>query len=293
MRHLSAHNLLSDCQYGFRKGRSTGDLLAFLTEFWSSSFRDFGEIFAVVLDILKAFDRVWHKSLITKLSSWGFYPSLYTFIFSFLFDRSIAAVVDSHCCSPKTINSGVPQDSVLSPTLFLLFINDLLNLTQCLIHSYADDTTFHFSTSYNRRQTQQELNDSRREAIGRLTSDLSLVSDWGRANIVLFNTSKTQFLQLFTRHNFPDNYSLFFKDTQLPLSSTLNTLCQFFIKNLNRQFRISTFAKSASKKLGVLWRLHPFFSPSQLFALYRGLIHPCMDYGFHVNSYSCLKQGRV
>ena len=49
MRHLSAHNLLSDCQYGFRKGRSTGDLLVFLNESWSSSFRDFSETFAVML----------------------------------------------------------------------------------------------------------------------------------------------------------------------------------------------------------------------------------------------------
>ena len=58
MRHLSAHNLLSDCQSGFRKGRSTGDLFAFLTESWSSSFRDFGETFVVGLDISKAFDKV-------------------------------------------------------------------------------------------------------------------------------------------------------------------------------------------------------------------------------------------
>ncbi|ORD92879.1 hypothetical protein ECANGB1_2401, partial [Enterospora canceri] len=108
------------------------------------------------------------------------------------------------------------------------------------------------------------------------------VSNWGRANFVLFNASKTQFLQLFTRHNLPDNYPLFFNDTQLPLSSTLNTLVLSFTKNLNWKFHISTLAKSASKKLGVLWRLRPFFSPSQLLALYRGLIRPCMEYGSHV-----------
>ena len=188
--------------------------------------------------------------------------------------------MDGHC-SPKTNNSGVPQDSVLSPTLFLLFINDL-NLTQCPIHNYADDTTLHFSTSYNRRPTQQELNDSRRDVIGRLTSDLSLVSEQSRANLLLFNASKTQFLQLSTRHNFPDNYSLFFNDTQLPLSSTLNILGLSFSRNLNWQFHISTLAISASKKLGVLWRLRLFFSSSQLLALYRCLIRPCMEYGSHV-----------
>ena len=89
--------------------------------------------------------------------------------------------MDVHCFLPKTINSGVPQDSVLSPTLFLLFIIDLLNLTYCPIYSYADDTTFHFSTSYNRCPTQQELRDSRRDAIRRLNFDISLVSGLGQS----------------------------------------------------------------------------------------------------------------
>ena len=84
LKHLSLHNLLSDRQYGFRQGRSTGDLLAFLTECLSSSLRDFGETFAVALDTSKAFDRVWHKAIISKLPSYGFYSSLCNFISNFL-----------------------------------------------------------------------------------------------------------------------------------------------------------------------------------------------------------------
>ena len=201
-----------------------------------------------------------------------------------IIDRMLqhAAVVDGHCSSPKSINSGVPQGSVLSPTLFLIFINDLLNLTQCPIHSYADDSTLHFSTTFTRRPTQQELIHSRRDATERLTSDLSLISEWGNKNLVKFNASKTQFLHLSTRHNLPDNYPLFFNDTQLSPSSTLNILGLSFTKNLNWKLHISSLAKSASMKLGVLWRLRQFFSPHQLLTLYRGLIRPCMEYASHI-----------
>ncbi len=67
LKHLSSFSLLSDRQYGFRKGRSTGGLLAFLTDSWSSSLSRFGETFAVALDISKAFDRVRHKALLSEL----------------------------------------------------------------------------------------------------------------------------------------------------------------------------------------------------------------------------------
>ena len=93
LKHLSFHNLLSDHQYSFNEGRFTSDL-GFLIESWSFSFRDFGEIFVVGLDISKAFDRFWHKALISKLSTYGFYPFLRNFISSFLSNHSIAAVVD-------------------------------------------------------------------------------------------------------------------------------------------------------------------------------------------------------
>ena len=115
-----------------------------------------------------------------------------------------------------------------------------------------------------------------------LTFDLSLVSDWDRANLVLINVLKTQFLQLSNRHNLPDNYPLFFNNAQFSLSSTLTTLGLSFTKNLNWHFHIYILAKSASNKLGVLWRLRPLFSPSQLLALYKGLISPCMEYGSHI-----------
>ncbi len=109
-------------------------------------------------------------------------PSLCSFLSSYLSGRSIAAVVDGHFSTSKPINSSVPQGSVLSPTLFLLFINDL-SLINYPICSYVDDTTLYYSMSIDRRPDLQELEISRIDAAERLTSDLSIISNWGRRNL--------------------------------------------------------------------------------------------------------------
>ncbi len=229
----------------------------------------------------KAFERVWHKYLLSKLPSYGFHPSLCTFISSFLSDRSISAVVDGHCSSPKSINSGVPQGSVLSPTLFLLFINDLLSCTHSNLHTYADDVTLHYSTTFDHRPTLQELNHSKLEAARRLTSDLTIISDWGRRNLVCFNASKTHFLHLSTQQSLPDNYPIFFEHTQLFPSSTINIFGLFFSHNLNWKSHLSSITKSASSRLGVLYRLQHFFFPQQMLTIYNCLVRPCMEYASH------------
>ena len=148
IKHLESNNLLSDHQYGFRKARSTGDLLSYLTHTWSSSLRDFGESFVVALDISKAFDRVWHKALLAKLPAYGFTPSFCKLISSFLSNRFMSVVVDGANSASFPVSSGVPQGSVLSPTLFRLFINDLLHATASDVHSFADDSNLHKSFSF-------------------------------------------------------------------------------------------------------------------------------------------------
>ncbi len=121
----------------------------------------------------KTFDRVWHKSMPSKLPPYGFQY--------FLSSSSVSAVVDGHCSTPKPINSGVLRGSVLSPTLFLLFINDLSS-TKSNLHAYVDDSTLHYSTSFISIPTTRWILQSRVDAARCLTSALSITSDWGRRN---------------------------------------------------------------------------------------------------------------
>lgn len=113
--YLEENQLINDRQYGFRHGRSTGDLLAYLTHRWAAAIESKGEALALSLDIAKAFDRVWHKALLSKLPSYGLSERLCQWVASFLSGRSIKVVIDGICSDTVQINAGVPQGSV--PTI--------------------------------------------------------------------------------------------------------------------------------------------------------------------------------
>src|ERR1044072_725209 len=158
------------------------------------------------------------------------------------------------------------KDLFYPPTLFLLYINYLLSVNSSPIHPYADDSTLHYSFQFERRPSQQQLTEARRVVLEQLTSDLSLISNWGRENMVFFNDSKTQFLHLYTQHNLPHNY-IFFENTQLKPSSFLNILGVSFSCDLSWEDHIISLLKQASKWLSVLRRLQHFFNLPQLLAL--------------------------
>ena len=281
IKHLESNNLLSDHQYGFRKARSTGDLLSYLTHTWSSSLRDFGESFVVALDISKAFDRVWHKALLAKLPAYGFTPSFCKLISSFLSNRFISVVVDGATSASFPVSSGVPQGSVLSPTLFLLFINDLLHATASDVHSFADDSNLHKSSSFQCQPSSNARSQSRLAISSTINSDLQSISEWGTRNLVKFNTSKTQLLTI-SLSNTPSIYPIIFEDSEIPPLNSVNILGLQISSSLSWRDHIVQIAKSASKKLGVLFRCKQYFNSAQLFKLYTGFFRPCMEYCSHI-----------
>ena len=83
------------------------------------------------------------------------------FVSSFLRDRSIRVVIDGVSSDEYMINAGVPQGSVLSPSLFLIFINDLLVQTMNPIYSFADDSNLVHSYSFDRRPNLPEVQGKR------------------------------------------------------------------------------------------------------------------------------------
>ena len=282
LKHLESNCLISDHQYGFRKARSTGDLLSYVTHMWHSALESFGETRVVALDISKAFDKVWHKGLLAKLPMYGINSELISWIENFLLDRSIEVCIDGVSSDSFSINSGVPQGSIVSPTLFLLFINDLLQSTKNPLHSYADDSTLHNSSQYtSQTQSSSHLSNTRNSVCNSINENLKTITTWGEGNIVRFNQTKTQSL-LITRKVDKNPPSLQMLNSPIAKSTIISMLGLKIPGDLSWKQHIKDIAKQSSQPLGVLFRTRRFFTSAQLLILYKSEVRPIVEYYSHI-----------
>ena len=182
--HLEKCRFFPDSQYVFRSSKSTADLLKVVSDGIARAFNRSGATRAVALHISKASDKVWHAGLLHKLKFYGISGLVFDLISSFLGNRQLRVVLEGKPSQEYPVNAGVAQGSILGPTLFLLYINDLPDGI-CNIAIYADDTTL-YSKCDQTSDLWQQL-----ELAFELESDLQDTMDWGKKWLVGFNTGKT------------------------------------------------------------------------------------------------------
>ena len=201
-KHIGAYNILADCQHGFRRGLSTITQLISAVNDWSETLLNRSQSDAIFLDFQKAFDRVPHKRLSIKLHYYGITGHSLNWIRAFLSDRSQAVVVDGTRSTWKEVSSGVPQGSVIGPTLFLLFINDIQDGISSPIRLFADDCVI-----YHEIRSESDHNI--------LQQDLQILSSWSSTWLMTFNVKKCGVMSI-TRKRNPKIYQYHLQNDPIP-----------------------------------------------------------------------------
>ena len=146
------------------------------------------------LDIANAFDRVWHAGVLHKLKSYGISGQIFGRISSFLSNRRLLVVLDGKSPQEYPVNAALAQGSILAPTIFLLYINDLSGnvisvLLSILMILFSILSVFRHRICGNNLNWLLNLNQDPRNAV-----------DWGKTWLADFNAGKTQLVS-FDRSN--------------------------------------------------------------------------------------------
>ena len=138
------------------------------------------------LDFAKAFDAVPHKRLLSKLSSYGIRGKLLRWLEAFLTGRSQRVSIQGSKSRWCPVTSGIPQGSVLGPTLFIIFVNDLPSHVKNTAKLFADDTKLYCRVPAS--------------GMVSLQADMDALAAWSRKLLLPFNEAKCRVMHVGSRN---------------------------------------------------------------------------------------------
>ena len=264
---IEKNNILSETQFGFRKGLSTEAALTQFIDEIHKGLNDRQYTAAVFMDLSKAFDVLDHEILKLKLEHYGFRGIILDFLLSFIKERKYFVSVNGFKSIIKSVTNGVPQGSTLGPLLFLLYVNDMKYSSNLLrFTQFADDTT----TTYRGFDL-----DIVKQIVEK---EIKKVLIWLTANKLIINIQKTHTM-LFTNKRGNNTLHITVQNTELEQKDSCKFLGIFIDKDLNWKTHIDYIANKVSKIVALLGRLKHTFPKSILKNLYLSLLLPYLNYG--------------
>ena len=271
--YLEKKGILYKHQYGFRSKYSTKLSLIHLINNLIHQIDSGKASIGIVIDFAKAFDTINHDILLRKMEHYGIRGLPNQWFENYLYDRSQFVYSTGISSQRLPILCGVPQGSVLGPTLFLLYINDLPNSTDFFeFRLFADDSNLFHSfppgVCIDLCMVNTHLND---------------VVKWCQANKLTINCSKTNYIIFSGRRASPSvTGSLSIKTNVIDEVESATFVGIEIDKHLTWKNHISKINSIIRRKTGILLKLRRSIPRHILLLLYRSLIEPHITYGLEV-----------
>lgn len=277
--YLEANNILPKKQSGFRKSHSTATaLLDVVDNVLAAQDVDEGTIL-VLLDFSRAFDTIDTSLLLSKLAFYGFDSLSVKWFHSYLIGRKQYVKIcngdgTDSVSSIKPVTRGVPQGSILGPTLFCLYCADIIDrIKNCNYQIYADDIQLYLSFKTNETSI----------AVNKVNEDLYNIVSWSHQNNLILNPSKSKFMLLGTRKQI-DTISLHdphvsIKDFNLERVAEARNLGLVMDESLRFEKHVAETMRNCFYRLKVLYQIRECLSVDMRIQLCDSLILSKLNYG--------------
>ena len=262
VKFLEDENIISDAQHGFRNKRSC---LTNLLDFFQGIYDNWDNNTpsdVIYLDFQKAFDKVPHERLLSKLKAVGLGDNLIAWIRDWLTGRKQRVLLNGQDSEWLPVTSGVPKGAVLGLILFILYINDLGTGLSTFISKFADDT----------KVGGKALTTADCEIIQK---DLDSITQWSEKWQMPFNHDKCKVMHIGSS-NSEYAYNMLGKpfnvvQEEVDLGVTISSDLKF-TKNCK------SACKKANQMLGFIARNFDYKTPGVMLTLYNSLVRPHLEY---------------
>ena len=231
---LDKKGFIHSSQAGFRHGRGTSDHLVKLSSHVRKAFMKRKPTLCVSFDVKGAFDQVWTNKLMSKLRFCGISGKMYHSIKSFMSNRSLRVREMGAVSHLKFVDMGVPQGSILAPTLFSVMLHDLTPSLMKHSHlaTYADDIIIWYSLKSNSLKSPN----SKRIVLDNFQQDINTITNFMKSNGFQLSEEKTTFIIFkpkYSRNKYFNNISIQIENTDIKPSEYLKYLGVTFDSRFN------------------------------------------------------------
>lgn len=265
---FDAKNILSDSQFGFRKGRSTETALLTIKEYILQNIEKNMFTLGLFIDFSKAFDCLNHDVLARKLHWCGIRGKPLYLLQSYLQNRSQSVYIKNHKSCLLPISNGVPQGSVLGPLLFNVYINDLVHIDSVAkFVIYADDSTILIPGSDSISITRK------------CNEILSKLQTWSRSHFLRINPLKTKVIIFRAKNKVVGLHeSIKYAEQDIAIVNEHKILGVTFSSHLNWDTHVKNICSKLSLVAGVLSRCRQLLPVKAKLQVYYALFHSVVNY---------------